>query len=216
MEKRTTKSAGTAIGKAVPGGGSVASVRLGTFKSSKRAPKTGKAAMGYAMGKGKPATSVGLRARAGDKSSMAGQDVFSPVALYGATGFEIIEIIRKGVPATALKRIALGMGIPKERLYTTLCLHRSSVERKIRENAVLSPEQSERVLGLERLIGQVEVMVEQSGNPKGFDPTRWVSAWLERSLPALGGAKPADFMDTMQGQDIVSRLLAQSQSGAYA
>ena len=215
MEKRATKSAGAAIGKAVPGGGSVASVRVGTVKSSKLAPKTGKTAMGYAMGKRKPATSVGLRARAGDKS-MAGQEVFSPVALYGATGFEIIEIIRKGVPATALKRIALGMGIPKERLYTTLCLHRSSVERKIRENAVLSPEQSERVLGLERLIGQVEVMVEQSGNPKGFDPTRWVSAWLERSLPALGGAKPADFMDTMQGQDIVSRLLAQSQSGAYA
>ena len=59
-------------------------------------------------------------------------------------------------------------------------------------------------------------MVAQSGDPAGFDPDRWVGEWLERPLPALGGAAPGEFMDTMEGQYLVSRLLAQSQSGAYA
>ena len=34
--------------------------------------------------------------------------------------------------------------------------------------------------------------------------------------PALGGDKPADYMDTIEGQRIVSNLLAMMQSGAYA
>ena len=137
-------------------------------------------------------------------------------AFYRATDLERVQIIRKGVPASALAQLSLNMGVPRERLYSALSLPRSSVERKIKANSVLTPEQSERVLGLERLIGQVQVMVEQSGDPTNFDASRWVSEWLDRPLPALGGASPADFMDTMEGQVLVSGLLAKSQSGAYA
>jgi hypothetical protein len=32
----------------------------------------------------------------------------------------------------------------------------------------------------------------------------------------LGGDKPADYMDTIEGQRIVANLLAMMQSGAYA
>lgn len=74
----------------------------------------------------------------------------------------------------------------------------------------------ERVIGLRQLIDQVGEMVVQSGDPAGFDADRWVGDWLERPLPALGGATPGEFMDTMEGRQLVSRLLAQSQSGAYA
>jgi len=140
----------------------------------------------------------------------------TPRTLFLATGLERVEMIRRGVPATVLQQIVRKMDIPKERLYATLRLPRSTIDRKIRNNGTLSAEHSERVIGLERLIGQVEAMVAQSGNPQGFDANRWVGEWLERPLPALGGAKPADFMDTMEGQELVARLLAQSQSGAYA
>jgi putative toxin-antitoxin system antitoxin component (TIGR02293 family) len=161
-----------------------------------------------ATGKRKP--TAGARPRA-----VASRAV-TPVALYRATGLERVQMIRKGVPATVLEKIVRRMDIPKEQLYTTLRLPRSTVDRKIRNNGTLSAEHSERVIGLERLIGQVEAMVAQSGNPAGFNANRWVGEWLERPLPALGGAKPADFMDTMEGQELVARLLAQSQSGAYA
>ncbi|MBS0370578.1 MAG: DUF2384 domain-containing protein [Proteobacteria bacterium] len=81
---------------------------------------------------------------------------------------------------------------------------------------MLSTDQSERVLGLERLIGQVAVMVGDSGDSTGFDAARWVGDWLEQPIPALGGAKPADYMDTIEGQELVSRLLVQSQAGVFS
>ena len=59
-------------------------------------------------------------------------------------------------------------------------------------------------------------MVEESGDPQGFDAAAWLSTWIEEPLPALGGARPVDIMDTMEGQALVSTLLAQIQSGAYA
>ena len=140
----------------------------------------------------------------------------SAADIYRATDLERIAWIRAGIPAISLSILGAEMNIPQERLLTTLSLPRSTVGKKIRAKELLSADQSERVLGLERLIGQVEVMVEESGNASGFSAQHWLAEWLDRPLPALGGAKPADFMDTMVGQQLVSRLLAQSQSGAYA
>lgn len=72
------------------------------------------------------------------------------------------------------------------------------------------------MLGIETLIGMVQRMVEQSGNPMEFDAARWVADWLTRPLPALGGATPASYMDTFEGQKLVAELLSMNQSGAYA
>lgn len=136
--------------------------------------------------------------------------------LYYATELERVAIIRQGVPANILVQIGRAMDMSNDLLFSTLALPRSTVVRKIQNNETLSAEQSERVVGLERLVGQVEAMVKQSGNPEGFDAGRWVGGWLQRPLPALGGKKPAELMDTMEGQNLVARFLAQSQSGAYA
>jgi uncharacterized protein (DUF2384 family) len=59
-------------------------------------------------------------------------------------------------------------------------------------------------------------MVEQSGNPAGFDAARWLSNWLSKPLPALGSETPASYMDTFEGQRLVADLLSMGQSGAYA
>jgi putative toxin-antitoxin system antitoxin component (TIGR02293 family) len=142
--------------------------------------------------------------------------IASPRAVYGASRTERVQFIRMGVPAAYLDQIAGKMAIPKELLYKTLRLPRSTVDRKLRANDNLSPEHSERVIGLERLIGQLEAMMAESGDGSPFDAHVWIGDWLESPLPALGGAKPADYMDTMEGQEMVSSLLAQAQSGAYA
>ncbi|WP_274378045.1 MbcA/ParS/Xre antitoxin family protein, partial [Gluconobacter thailandicus] len=44
----------------------------------------------------------------------------------------------------------------------------------------------------------------------------WLARWLTDPLPALGNARPIDFMNTMEGQALVSQKLAQIASGAYA
>lgn len=129
---------------------------------------------------------------------------------------ERINAIKRGVPAGHVNMLAERMDIAKETLIDTLGLARATVNRKARANMPLSQDESERVLGIEYLIGQVENMVKESGDPEGFDAARWVSNWLNSPLPALGGQTPASYMDTVEGQKLVSNLLATAQSGAYA
>ncbi len=186
-------------------------VTMATAKQgSRRAPHGAKDIAPPATEKKKPAPGAKLRTGASKMRMIA------PVGIYRATPQERVKMIHAGVPATSVEEIVHNMAIPKVRLYTTLGLPRSTMDSNIRKKATLSVAHSERVIGLERLIGQVAVMVEQSGNSEGFDAYQWLGIWLERPLPALGGEKPANFMDTMEGQDLVSKLLARSQSGAYA
>jgi uncharacterized protein (DUF2384 family) len=79
----------------------------------------------------------------------------------------------------------------------------------------LTPDDRERVIGVAKLVAQIEAMIQDSGDPRGFDAAAWVSRWVNEPVPALG-ARPIDLLDTMEGQTLVSATLAQMQSGAYA
>ncbi|MGH8781611.1 type II RES/Xre toxin-antitoxin system antitoxin [Paraburkholderia sp.] len=127
-----------------------------------------------------------------------------------------IELIKSGVPAQDVARIARSMDRSKEQISKTLGLAVSTVDRKAKENQRLTTEQGERLVGLAKLIGQVQTMVEESGEPDGFNAAQWLADWLERTVPALGGRRPAEFMDTAEGRELVSKVLAMTQSGAYA
>jgi putative toxin-antitoxin system antitoxin component (TIGR02293 family) len=129
---------------------------------------------------------------------------------------ERIDLIKQGLPAAEAVRMARTMGTPKERFYKMLGLPRATIDRKAQSKQRLSVDQGERVFGFSKLVGQVQVMVEQSGKPEGFDAAKWVTDWLDRPLPALGGRCAAEFMDTSEGQELVAGLLAKMQSGAYA
>jgi putative toxin-antitoxin system antitoxin component (TIGR02293 family) len=137
-------------------------------------------------------------------------------SLYAVAPMGRVDLVKQGVPPEALGLLAADMGITKERLYATLGVPRATMERKMRQGRRLNQDESERVVGVARLVGQVEHMVRESGDPEGFDAPRWVAAWLERPLAALGGARPGELMDTAEGRDIVSSLVAQMQSGTYA
>ena len=127
-----------------------------------------------------------------------------------------IEMIRQGVSPEVLIMTVEEMGISKEKILSWLHLPRATTNRRIKSNQALPIEQSERVIGLQKLIGQIEAMVVESGNTTEFNAARWLADWLEQPLPALNNAKPALFMDTMEGIELLSSLLAQIQSGAYA
>ncbi len=72
----------------------------------------------------------------------------------------------------ALNENVLKMDISKERLYATLRFPTSTIHREIRNSDALSAEHSDCLLGLESLIGQVEVMLSQSGTGKKIDADR--------------------------------------------
>ena len=127
-----------------------------------------------------------------------------------------VSAIRSGLSATILRDMADHMAIRQEQLYSTLGLARATMVRKLRNRERMKPDESERVLGLAAIIGQVEDMIARSGDPKGFDAARWVAQWLRQPLPALGGKAPAEWMDTSEGQRLVADTLARMESGAYA
>lgn len=143
-------------------------------------------------------------------------EIYSFLDVFNAEPLTRVRIIKGGVSASYVDRIAREMGMPKERLLPALGLSPATVNRRARESRKLSTEDSERVVGMARLVGQVQAMVNESGDPKGFNVAGWVARWLEEPLAALGGQRPVELMDTTEGQAIVSSLLSRIQSGAYA
>ncbi len=135
---------------------------------------------------------------------------------YAASNVDRIGIVKAGLPARLLTTLADDMNVTRERLYRWLGIARATANRKVKADEILSQDESERALGIARLVGLVEKIVAESGDPVGFDSARWTATWLERPNNALGGKAPGDFMDTADGRALVAGLIAQMQSGAYA
>jgi putative toxin-antitoxin system antitoxin component (TIGR02293 family) len=161
--------------------------------------------------------SRGTAARSG--ASGSGRRLPTPLsylAVYRASPLERISMIKRGVRATDAKHVIADLSIAQGTALKALNLSQATVNKKAKQGQTLSPDESERVIGLARLVGQLEAIVQESGNAQGFDATAWMSRWLNEPLAALGGVRPIDLMDTMEGQSVVSIALAQMQSGAYA
>ena len=138
------------------------------------------------------------------------------VHIYQVEPIDRIKLIRDGVPARYINVISDSMGITKDTLFKFLNLPKSTIDKKSVANQVLPIEQGERLIGMAKLVGQVESIVFESGNPDGFNAAKWVAQWLEKPSPALGGEKPSAYLDTVSGQEMISDLLAKIQTGAYA
>ena len=142
--------------------------------------------------------------------------MLSYVGVYKATPLERIRMIRQGVAASEAKRMFSELLIGQGAAFKALNLSTATINKKAKQGETLSPDESERVVGFASLVGQLEAMIQDSGDLAGFNPHAWMARWLTEPLPAFGGARPADLVDTMEGQRLVSSALAQIQSGAYA
>jgi putative toxin-antitoxin system antitoxin component (TIGR02293 family) len=140
----------------------------------------------------------------------------SYLEVFRATPVDRIRMIKDGVNAVEAKRLFSDLAVSQSWAFAALNLSPATVNRKAAQNKVLSPDESERVIGMAKLIGQLEAMVEESGDAAGFDAAAWMSRWLREPLPALGGRCPVELLDTMEGQALIADALAQIQSGAYA
>ena len=62
----------------------------------------------------------------------------------------------------------------------------------------------------------VDRIVKESGCCKHFDAASWTAEWVKCPHPALDGRCPSDLLSTAAGRVLVSNLLLQQQSSAYA
>jgi RES domain-containing protein/uncharacterized protein (DUF2384 family) len=107
--------------------------------------------------------------------------------VFNASPEDRIKIIRRGMPATEAKRIVQVLGLEHKFFYHALGLKTATVNRKIALSEQLSSDESERLLGVAKLIGQVEAIIAESGDPNDFNASEWISRWLREPLPAFGG-----------------------------
>lgn len=147
-------------------------------------------------------------------SVIAGHSPFSTI--NGLSPIERSDLVERGVPAKLLTSLATKLHVSHDALFELIRVSRATANRARKANKALNPADSEQAMGMARLIGQVEQIVQESGDPEGFDAGRWVTEFLETEHPALGGRRPADLMHTSDGRAVVTTLVAQMQSGAYA
>lgn len=180
---------------------------------SRTAPQGGRARV---VAEAAPATTYAESGLLDVKLQRTRSGAASFLRFFEADPLSRVGAIKRGIRPDFVDEIAAEMQWPKERLLPALGLSVATVNRKKKDATPLSRDESERVLGMARLVGQVEAMVRASGDPAGFNAAQWLARWLAEPLSALGGHAPAELMDTAEGQAIVSNLLARAQSGAYA
>jgi len=127
-----------------------------------------------------------------------------------------IRLIRAGLFAAEAKAMLGRFDLPIGQVLVALSIPVATFNRKVARGEHLAPDESERLLGLVEMIDQVQRMVEESGDPTGFDAANWLSRWLSEPVPALGSTRPLDWMDTMEGQRVVRQILARMQTGSYS
>ena len=134
---------------------------------------------------------------------------------FKAEPIDRIKMIRQGILASDAKRILFSLAVTEAAAMVALGIPFAAMNRRVKGQGRLPPAESERVLGVARLVGRIQDIVEESGNPQEFDAVAWMSRWLAEPLPALGGVRPLDLLDTMEGQALISNTLAHVQGGAH-
>lgn len=134
-----------------------------------------------------------------------------------ATPVEMVELERSGVKGTLVKQFSAKLGLPAARIFEVLRIPKATVEKKAAGDEMLTGSGGYAAIGLVKLLGIAQGIVANSTAPeaRGFEAGKWLGRWIELPQPALGGRRPADFLDTPSGTELVARLLGSIESGAY-
>ncbi|MDE3084024.1 MAG: DUF2384 domain-containing protein [Verrucomicrobiota bacterium] len=111
---------------------------------------------------------------------------------------EVLQKLRKGLPAAALDQVAEALGISVTTLAKKLGIAPRTLSRKQSHGAPLSLEASEKVLRVARVRNLGRAL---------FTTDEAISSWLSKPDSALGNAAPFDLLDTELGAREVENLL---------
>ncbi len=122
---------------------------------------------------------------------------------------ELADVVRKGLPAGALDHVLQaftpGLGTQQE-LYRVVGSART-LQRKRTAGVPLSPEESDRLARLVRVVVRAE---EALGNRDA------ANRWMGKANRALGGRIPLHLLDSDAGAQAVERVLGRIEHGVYS
>jgi putative toxin-antitoxin system antitoxin component (TIGR02293 family) len=125
----------------------------------------------------------------------------------GVGSLDLVEALRRGLPSSAFGRVADLAGVSREEAIRVLRIGRASVFRKVASKRPLAPDESQKVARLARITLLAEYVLE--------DPQRG-RAWLTEPVPALGGQRPIELLDTDEGARTVEETLLRLEYGILA
>lgn len=126
-------------------------------------------------------------------------------ALAALPAFEQIATIRKGIGAQVFDQLATALGVGKESLAQKLNINAQTLRK--RKSRVLSADEAEKSLRVARVFKFAAEVLESEDDAR---------QWLNNEVPALGGKRPLDLLDTDVGAHEVTNLLGCIKWGLYA
>lgn len=137
--------------------------------------------------------------------------------VHEATPVQMVQMERVGVAGTFIVDLSKRMELPTSRVFEMLRIPPATAARKSTAGALLDGRGGLAAIGMIKLLGIAQDIVEDStaAEASNFDTVKWLGQWIERPQAALGGRKPADYLDTPTGVEIVAQVLGAIRSGAY-
>jgi len=120
---------------------------------------------------------------------------------------DLIAVLREGLPSSAFQRAANRAGLTREELIRALRVGRASLFRRLASKRQLAPDDSQKLVRLARATLLAEHVLEGSAQAR---------AWLRGPVPALGGERPVDLLDTDEGGRAVEETLLRMEYGFFA
>jgi len=118
------------------------------------------------------------------------------------------ELVRKGLPARVIDRLAEAFGITSDEILSLVGLSRATGYRhKARGSTGLRAVHSDRAFRLARVMTLAQSVLEDDRNAR---------EWFREPNRALHGERPIDLLDTETGTEQVVRVLNQLEYGIYS
>ncbi len=126
-------------------------------------------------------------------------------AVAALSPLEQIETIRKGLATQVFDQLAVTLGLGKEALARSLNINPQTLRK--RKSRLLSAEEAEKSLRAARVFTFATEVLGTEEKAR---------LWLNDQIPALGGKRPIDLLDTDVGAHQVTNLLGGIKWGMYA
>jgi putative toxin-antitoxin system antitoxin component (TIGR02293 family) len=124
-----------------------------------------------------------------------------------ASDSDLVRITREGLPVDTLTLLARELSIERKTLAKLVGISDRTLNRRIASASRLSPEESDRIVRLARVVAKTKDTLGTSEK---------ASRWLQSPNMALDDQKPLDLLDTDVGARSVETILGRIEYGMYS